>query len=106
MIVAALPAWASDTVDALPLVIFCSGIIGWIARRGRKWTIEHISNPIAAISHLVEYHLGPNSGAPKMHETIRDLDDRMKVLEIVHATEGVTVADLTRMLAERKAPHD
>lgn len=107
--IATLPSWANDTIDAIPLLVFIGAVLGWIARRWRAWMTTHVVGPISEVAHLVEYHLGPNSGAPKMVDRVianaQQLDaisNRVEVLEIVHHTEGVTANEVTALLIERE----
>ena len=102
--IATLPVWVQDAQSALPLILAFLGFVGWIARRWRRWMVDHIVGPIADLSHLLEYHTGPNSGAPKLVDRVIDLSSRVQTLEIVHHTEGVTATEVTQLLIERAHP--
>ena len=109
--IATLPIWVQDIQSALPLIIAFVGFVGWIARRWRRWMVDHIVGPIADLArliadlaHLVEYHTGPNSGAPKLVDRVVDLSARVQTLEIVHHTQGVTATEVTQMLINREPP--
>ena len=83
-----LPAFMQDMVDAWPLILGVIAGIGWIGRRQRQWTKEHVSDPIhelrrrqdgigtevSATSHLVRYHLGPNGETKALHHRVSDIE--------------------------------
>lgn len=69
-----------------------------------------IENKIDANAKYTRHHLGPNGDTPPLHqqvkdvaETVVDIDSRVHVLEIVHATTGVEPAVITQMLVERQS---
>lgn len=86
--IAKLPIWLQDTIDAWPLILGLVGLVGWIGRRQRAWTKAHISDPISelrrrqdqtgievtATAHLVRYHLGPNGEAKALHRRVSDIE--------------------------------
>lgn len=86
--IAKLPVWMQDMVDAWPLILGMFALFGWIGRRERAWTKEHISDPISelrrrqdgigtevsATSHLVRYHLGPNDTTKALHHRVSDIE--------------------------------
>ena len=103
--IATLPPWLKDVVDAWPLVLFVIGVLGAIGRRWQRWVNTHIAEPLKAMAHLLEYHTGPNSGSPRLFERVEEvradvvgLSTRVHTLEIVHATEGMTAEEITEMI--------
>lgn len=59
-----------------------AGLVAWIAWSYRTWTRIHVAEPIAAVraeqqrqGHLIDYHLGPNSGEPQLYVVVRELRD-------------------------------
>ena len=86
--IAKLPTIMQDVIDAWPLILGIVALFGWIGRRERAWTKEHISDPIhelrrrqdgigtevSATSHLVRYHLGPNGTTKALHKRVSDIE--------------------------------
>lgn len=86
--IAKLPTILQDMVDAWPLILGIIALFGWIGRRQRAWTKEHISDPIHELrkrqaetgkevrdtGHLVRYHLGPNGETKALHKRVGDIE--------------------------------
>jgi len=114
---------AHNLVSAWPSLAIVAAIIG-VGWRARAWTDKAIAQPqreesaarlksdehlnerldaleahVAECVHLIEYHNGPNSGAPRMVERVVELTKRVRHLERRRTLVGAVIEHYTGVVA-------
>lgn len=103
-------ATLKDVADIWPLIIGGVALIGWVDRRRKRWMEANIAVPIAQVHRRVD-SVKDDVAAVKQDvadfksdaaASLGGLSERVHTLEIVHATEGVTPAEISDMLASKR----
>lgn len=84
--IAVLPMWMRDLVDAWPLVMAVLAFVGWLVRSIYK-VLRKLDklDKLDEIERIVRHHLGPNGETPPMWR-------RMERLEMAHDIETPAMA--------------